>query len=152
MPFPLLGLLPSILRSVAKVTGISVVGDAADAITKAQLTPEQQAELQDQLLRHEQAMKALGLEELKTAVSESVAMIGSGDKFVSRARPSMLYAATGITILLCFAVFYAIVSSVKLDLGVFAAITSLLVPLWGASGYYIGQRTKEKLGRNGNSE
>lgn len=152
MPFPLLRLLPGILKTVASVTGLDVAKQAADAIASAQLSPEQEATLQAELQRHEEAMKALSLDELKTAVSESIAMVQSGDRFVSRARPAMLYAATGITILLCFAVGYAIVRHIALDLGVFAAITSLLVPLWGASGYYIGQRTKEKLGKNGSAE
>src|SRR6266480_1088108 len=91
MAFPLLGLLPSILRTVASITGLAPVKEAAEALANAQLSPEKQEELQEALLRHEQAMKALSNDELKTVVSESLALIASPDKFTSRARPFGLY-------------------------------------------------------------
>ena len=145
MPFPLLGLLPGILRTVASITGLAPVKEAAEAIASAQLTPEQQATLQEALLRHEQAMKALSVEELKSAVSESVAMVQSSDKYTSRARPTMLYVATGITAVLCVIVGIAVLKSTKIELGTVGAIVSLMTPLWGAGGYYIYARTREKL-------
>lgn len=144
MPFPLLGLLPSILKSVAKVSGLSVVADAADALQKAQLTPEQQAELQESLQRHEAAMKELSVEEMKTAMSESLAMLSSADKYVSRARPTGLYA------------FYAVSAAIAVGMlcGVHVdatAILTVLTPLGGVSGVYVYARTKEKLSLGGQS-
>src|SRR5574341_480663 len=96
----LLGLLPNVLKAVGKVLGIDVVTQAGDALAGAQIPPEKQVELQLALAAHEEKLKALGIEELKTVLSENLAMIASPDKFVSRARPTMLYVATGITSLL----------------------------------------------------
>ena len=151
MAFPLLKLLPSLLRTIGKITGLPL-GDAATALEGAKLTPEQQLALQESLERHEQAMKALSVDEMKTAISESLAMIQSEDKFVKHARPSMLYAATAITVALCIAVGVAILKASPIDLGTIGAITSLMVPLWGASGYYVGKRSEEKIAgmQNGN--
>jgi len=145
MAFPLLGLIPGILRTIASITGLSPVKEAADAIQNAQLSPEKLAELQEALQRHELAMKALSVDELKTAVSESVAMITSPDKYVSRARPSGLYAAYAISTALAV----ALVFGVKIDA---AAILTLMGPMYGAASVYVWRRTSEKLGGNGNSE
>lgn len=155
MAFPLLKLLPGILKTIGKLTGLPL-GDAATTLETAQLTPEQLNAVQDALQRHEEAMKALSVDELKSTISavmsENLAMIQSPDKFVARARPTMLYAATGITTGLALAIGITIVRDIHIDLGATAAVLSLMTPLWGAGGYYIGQRTKEKLGGNGNSE
>jgi hypothetical protein len=140
----LLKLLPGILKTIARLTGLPL-GDAASALEGAQLTPEQAAAVQDALQRHEQAMKALSVEELKAVISENVAMVTSPDKYVSRARPTGLY------------IFYAItgVLAVAKILGAAidpSAIVTILLPLGGTSGLYVYQRTQEKLGKNGNSE
>src|SRR5437879_2376229 len=124
MAFPLLGLIPGILRTIASITGIAPANVAADAIQNAQIPPEKLAELQEALQRHELAMKALSVDELKTAVSESVAMLQSDDKFTKRARPSALYAATLITAALAAAMIF----KVHLDTG---ALTAIMLPLWG---------------------
>jgi hypothetical protein len=144
MAFPLLKLLPSILRTIVKLTGLPL-GDAATALEGAQLTPEQAAAVQEALQRHEAAMKALSVEELKAVISENVAMVTSPDRFVSRARPTGLY------------IFYLItgVLAVAKILGAAidpSAIVTILLPLGGTSGLYVYQRTQEKLGKNGNSE
>jgi len=151
MAFPLLKLLPGILKTIGRLTGLPL-GDAATALEKAEFTPEQAAAVQEALQRHEAAMKQLSNDELRTIMSESLAMVTSSDKFVSRARPTMLYAATGITSVLAIVIGATVARGIHIDLGATAAISSLLVPLWGASGYYIGKRTAEKLGGNGNSE
>lgn len=144
----LLKLLPRLLGTAAKALGVDI-DSAVRAIVGEQLTPEQQVALQTALAQHEREMKALSVEEMKIAVSESIAMIGSSDRFVSRARPVMLYAATAITCLLCCAVGYALVTNTTIELGAVGAIVSLMTPLWGAGGYYIHSRTKEKLNGNG---
>src|SRR5512143_1720613 len=93
----LLGLLPTILKAVGKVLGIDVVKQAGDALAGAAIPPEKQVELQLALAAHEEKLKELGIEELKTVLSENLAMIASPDKFVSRARPFGLYTACLIT-------------------------------------------------------
>lgn len=138
MAFPLLGLLPTILKTIGRVTGLGVLNDASDALSKAQLTPEQQATLQSELMRHEAAMKQLSIDEMKTAMSESIAMISSSDRYVSRARPTGLYIFYGVS----SAIAVGMLFGVKVDP---TAILTLLAPLAGVSGTYVYQRTKEKL-------
>src|SRR5216117_831209 len=75
----LFSLLPSILKAVGSVLGIGVVKDAGAALAAAQISPEQQVALQEALLVHEKEMAQINLDELKTAISESVAMIQSDD-------------------------------------------------------------------------
>jgi hypothetical protein len=144
MAFPFLKLLPSVLRTIAKITGLPL-GDAATALEGAKITPEQQLALQESLERHEQAMKALSIDEMKTAMSESLAMIASPDKYVSRARPTGLYIFYGVS----GGIAAAMIFGVHIDA---TAILTILGPLAGVSGTYVYQRTQEKLGRNGNSE
>jgi len=140
----LFSLLPSILKAVGSVLGIGVVKDAGAALAAAQISPEQQVALQEALLVHEKEMAQINLDELKTAISESVAMIQSDDVYTKRARPTALYAATGITAGLAIAMIFG----QHLDTG---ALTALLLPLWGAGGYYIYSRTQEKLSGRQNS-
>jgi len=143
MAFPLLKLLPTVLRTVGKVVGIDIFDKAADAITGVQLTPEQQAALEQAMLVHEREMRALSIEEMRTVMSESLAMISSSDKYVARARPTGLY----IAYLCTLALVVALVAQVKIDP---AAILTLMGPLFGAQGYYMHLRTKEKMnGGNG---
>jgi hypothetical protein len=80
---------------------------------------------------------------MKEFVSEAIAEIGSNDKYVSRARPTGLYIAYTVTL----AITAGLLLQVKMDLG---PVISLLTPLFGAGGYYMFLRTKEKMnGGNG---
>lgn len=136
-----LGILKGALGVIGDVTGIGILKQASAAIET--IPPEKQAEIQVALLAHEAQMKQLGIDEMKIAISESLAMINSSDKFVSRARPFGVYAASIITAGLAI----AMICSIKLDTG---AIVYLLAPLWGSAAYYTFSRTKEKTaGANG---
>ncbi len=135
----LAGLLPTILKTVGKITGIGIVSDAGDALQKAQLTPEQQIALNAALAEHEEKMAQISLDQLKTVMSESLAEIESPDKFVARARPAGLYIAYVGTL----AIIAAEIAGVKLDSG---AIITLLAPMWGQAAWYTQKRTQEKLG------
>lgn len=90
-----LGILKGALGVIGDVTGIGILKQASAAIET--IPPEKQAEIQVALLAHEAQMKQLGIDEMKIAISESLAMINSSDKYTSRARPTALYAATIIT-------------------------------------------------------
>jgi hypothetical protein len=127
---------------VGSVLGIGVVKDAGDALSKAQLSPDQQAALQEALLTHEQAMAQINLDEFKTVMGESLAEIQSPDKFVARARPAGLYVAYVGSL----ALIIATIVGVKIDSG---AIITLLAPMWGQAAWYSYNRTQEKLGTNG---
>jgi len=142
MAFPLLGLLPSILKTAARITGLSVLKDAGEALATAQLTPEQQAQLQEATQRHEAAMKQLSIDELRTVMSESLTMLQSEDRYVKRARPTGLYAFYAV----CTAACVAIVLGVEVDA---TALLTVLAPLGGVTGTYVWARTKERL--NGGS-
>lgn len=142
MALPLLALLPAALKTIAKITGLDIVGKAGDVLASTQLSPEKQAELQQAMLAHEAQMKALGIEEMKAAMSESMVMLGSDDKYVKRARPTGLY------------IFYAITAAIAVGmlLGVEidpTAVLTILAPLAGVGGTYVYRRTTEKLGGNG---
>lgn len=138
----LFALLPKILNVAGRVLGIGVLKDASAALSAVQLTPEQETQLQQALLVHEAAMKQLSIDEMKTAMSESLAMISSSDKYVSRARPTGLY------------IFYAVSAGIALGMlfGVHVdptAVLTILAPLAGVGGTYVYARTKEKLSGNG---
>ena len=141
----LLGLLPNVLKAVGKILGIDVVKQAGDALAGATLSPEQQVAVQQALAEHEEKLKELGIEELKTVLSENLAMIASPDKFVSRARPFGLYTACLITTGMAVAE----IAGVKIDTG---AIVTLIAPMWGSAACYSYNRTQEKLAnfKNGN--
>lgn len=134
----LLALLPEVLKVVGKVTGLSVFGNASTALTGLQLPPEKQVELQEAVLVHEQQMKALSIEEMKTAMSEGLAMIASPDKYVARARPTGLY----IFYLVSAAIAIGMLFGVKIDP---TAVLTILGPLAGVGGTYVYQRSQEKI-------
>jgi len=138
----LLGLLPNIIKTAARVLGLSKVEDVVSALESGNMPPEKRVELQLALQSHEQAMKALSIEELKTVMSETSLMIQSEDLYTKRARPSGLYAAYLISI----ALVVALIAGVKIDA---TAILTICGPLYGAQAYYIGQRTREKLNGHG---
>lgn len=139
----LLGFLPGIIRTVGSVLNIGFLKDGADALEKAQLTPEQQASMQSALQTYELQMKQLGLEEFKTVMSESLAEITSPDRYVARARPTGLY----IAYLGTAALVAANIAGVKIDTG---AMVTLLTPMWSQAAWYTYNRTKEKLANGGN--
>lgn len=154
----LLGLLPNALKAVGSIDipGVSAAANMlAGALDKDKLTPEQQAQLNAALLPHEEKMAELALQgrQLDAGVAHddvdlAKAELASGDKFTSRARPSLLYLAGGIT---------AIIALTDMALAVYAAINhtepvvipsgatiELLLPLWGHAGFYTFSRTQEK--------
>lgn len=149
MGIPLLGLIPKIIKTAAGILGVDSVKDVVDAISNNKLTPEQRQALELATLEYQKEMRAFDIEELKASLSESIAMIQSPDKYTSRARPTMLYAATFVTVLLCLSIGVAILNSIHVDLGIAGVVSSMLLPLWGAAGWYVHNRTKEKMNGNG---
>lgn len=141
MGISLLKVLPGVLKAAAKVLGLDI-GKAVEAIVGEQLTPEQQSALNLAMLDHEIAMKQIGLDELKTVLSETQLMLSSEDKYVSRARPTGLYIAYACSV----AMTIALVTGTAVDA---AAILTLMAPLYGAQGYYMHLRTREKMNGNG---
>ena len=139
----LLTFLPGVLKTLGGILGISdKVKVVTDALASADGSPELRAQLQQALLAHEAEMRRLGIEELKAVMSESLAMITSPDKFVSRARPTLLYLAGLITAALAAAKIFGVV--INND------VIWLIGPMWGQAGWYTYQRTREKLnGGNG---
>lgn len=141
----LLGLLPGILKTVGKVLGIGKLNEAADELSKAQIPADKQVELQKALIDQVAQIRQLDVEELKTVMTEALAEIQSGSKYVSYARPTGLY---------CFyfgslALIGAMLFGLKFDL---APIIGVLSPMAGVGGVYVYRRTTEKLNGNGTSE
>lgn len=134
----LLGLLPDALKVLGKALGIGVLTDAGNAIASASLNPDQQIAMQKALQDHETQLAQINLDAFKTAMSESLAEIQSGDKFVSRARPTGLY----IYYVVCLAIIGALIAGIKLDA---TAILTIVAPLAGTGGFYIYNRTQEKV-------
>ena len=135
-------IIPGVLKAIGKITGLDIVNKAADALSTAQLTPEQQADLQKALIAETVQLRQLDIDELKTVMSESIAEIQSADKYVSRARPTGLY----LFYLATFAITIALVLGVKVDS---TAILATLGPLGGVGGTYVFRRTTEKLNGGG---
>ena len=139
----LLTFLPSVLKTLGGILGISdKVKVVTDALASAEGSPELRAQLQQALLGHEAEMQRLNIEEMKAAMSESLAMIASEDKFVKRARPFGLYAFYVCTL----ALVGAHIAGIAIDP---AAILTILAPLAGVGGTYVYRRTTEKLNGNG---
>lgn len=136
-----LDLLPGVLKAVAKILGIGKLSEAADALSNAQVTPEQKLELQKALVEFRQ----LDVEELKTVMTEALAEIQSTDKYVSRARPTGLY----LFYIVSAGLATALILGVKIDP---TAVLTILGPLAGVGGTYVYRRTTEKLNGNGTSE
>lgn len=141
-------IIGGVLKTAARVAGIKIGGDASSVLDKAaeilsqvKDTPEFRLES----MKHEEELRKIAVAEMEVANQESIAMIASEDKWVKRARPIMLYAATAITVILCFMVGIAALNETKIDLGVVGAIVSLMTPLWGVSGTYVYRRSTEKI-------
>ena len=137
-------ILGDVLNVAGSVTGIGILKDAATALNGANIPPEQQEQIQEALMKHQEVMGQQRIDELKEFISESLAEINSSDKYTSRARPTGVYAATLITTILAVGMLWG----VKLDTG---AVATLLVPLWGSAAYYTYNRTQEKIS-NGNHQ
>ena len=111
-----------------------VLNQAAEIVSRIKDTPE----VRLAMLEHEQELKRLAIEEMRVANEESLAMIASDDKFVSRARPSGLY-----TFYVC-AVAEIVAELLGADIDPVAILT-ILAPLAGVGGTYVLNRTREKL-------
>lgn len=134
----LLGILPGALKVVGKITGLDIIKQAGEALEGSSLKPEQKVELEKALLDYNKEIRKLDIEELKTVLSENLAMIQSDDKYVARARPTGLY------------IFYIV--SATLAIGMLfgfkpdpTAILTILGPLAGVGGTYVYKRTQEKM-------
>ena len=138
----ILGFLPGLLKVVGDVTGIKLFGDASNALAGTQLTPQQQADLEKATQEYSVQIAQIGLDQFKTAMSESLAEIQSPDKYVSRARPTGLY----IFYLVSGAIAIGMLFGVKIDP---TAVLTILGPLAGVGGTYVYQRTKEKIANGG---
>src|SRR2546428_2902144 len=99
--FPLLTLIPGVLKTVARIAfggqPDNPLTQAATTVENLSIPPEKQAEMQAALQAHEEQMKQLSIDEMKAAMQESMAMIASPDKYVSRARPTGLYIFYGVS-------------------------------------------------------
>lgn len=134
----LLGLLPAVLRTVGKIIGRPAEADAiAGTVERADIPPEKREELAAALASYEVQLRQLDVEALKAMISETTTMVQSGDKYVSRARPTGLYVAYAITVALAV----GLIAGVDLDP---TAILTILTPCWGASGYYMHLRSEDK--------
>lgn len=139
IPAALLKLLPTILHTVGKFTGLEAVTKAAEALSGAPpLSPEKAAELEVALGAQTVELRKVELEELRALLAEQTAEVQSEDRFVSRARPSGLYAFYAVSV----AVAVALLAGVKIDP---TAILTVIAPLAGVGGTYVVSRTREKL-------
>ena len=143
MSLPILKWLPKIVKAAAGILGLDSVKELADAIENDKLTPEQRLALAQAAQEHEAAMRQLGIDEMKTAMGEYMAMIASPDKYVSRARPTGLYIYYAATLFLTVTM---ALNGVKDPTLYF----TVLGPLAGVGGLYVYKRTTEKMnGGNG---
>ena len=143
MGLPIVRIAAGVFRAAAKIVGVDVLNEAAKTVEALQMTPEQEQAFKVAVMEHERELRQLDIEEIKTAMGESLAMIGSSDKYISRARPTGLYIAYVCTA----AMAVALIAGKHIDA---TAILTLMGPLYGAQGYYMHLRTKEKLnGGNG---
>lgn len=142
MGFPLIGLLPKILKAAGSILGVDSVKDIVDSLQNNKFTPEQRLQLELAMNEQVKELRQLDIEELKTVMSETSLMIQSDDKFVKRARPTGLYVAYACSV----AMTIALIAKIHIDP---TAILTLMGPLYGAQGYYMHLRTKEKM--NGGS-
>ncbi|MCI0349106.1 MAG: hypothetical protein L0Z53_06735 [Acidobacteriales bacterium] len=137
----ILDILGPVIKLAGKALGLGgKAQELADALSGA--PPEVRAQLARDLQEHERAMKALSIEELKTLLSEPLAMIQSEDRFVKRARPFGLYTFYVASVVLVVAQ----IAGATVDP---AAILTILGPLAGVGGTYTYMRTREKLNGNG---
>jgi len=140
-----MGIFDSILKVVktaAGLLGVTSVKDLTAAIEGGKLTPEQRVALDAAAKQFEIENRQIDLEQMKQFVSEAVAEINSGDKYVSRARPTGLYLAYVLSGLIVVGMLFKI----AIDR---ALVAEIMLPMYGAGGYYMYLRTKEKMNGNG---
>jgi len=140
-----MGIFDSILKVVktaAGLLGVTSVKDLTAAIEGGKLTPEQRVALDAAAKQFEIENRQIDLEQMKQFVSEAVAEINSGDKYVSRARPTGLYLAYVLSGLVVVGMLFKI----AIDR---ALVAEIMLPMYGAGGYYMYLRTKEKMNGNG---
>jgi len=151
----ILDVLPAILQTVSKVTGLSNVGDVVNALTGNTLPPEQKVALQQAMLEHENALAQINADQFKSVLTESLAEINSEDNYVKRARPTGLYVGYAVVAFLAALQGFLLAKAVLhnppfsptwLDTG---TMTTILTPLFGTGGLYMWLRTKEKTTSNG---
>jgi hypothetical protein len=135
MGIPIINIAGKIIKAAAGILGVDSVKDVVDAISNNKLTPEQRVAIEAAAQEHEKEMSEL-------ALSETNLMIQSEDKYVKRARPTGLYVAYACSITMTV----ALITGTHIDA---AAILTLMGPLYGAQGYYMHLRTKEKMNGNG---
>lgn len=137
-PADLLKILPGLLKIVGNVTGLSAVKDAADALGGVNLSPEKQAELEIALGSQMVEVRKVEAEELKAILAEHIEEVKSDDAYVRRARPTGLY----VFYLVSVAVVIGLLLKIDIDP---TAILTVIGPLAGVGGYYVGNRTREKV-------
>lgn len=142
MGIPLLGLIPKIIKTAASILGVDSVKDVVDAIEGNKLTPDQRVALDTAAKTYEVEMRQIDTEQMKQFVSEAVAEITSSDKYTSRARPTGLYMAYALSLLVAI----AMIAKIPVDR---ALIAEIILPMYSAAGYYMFLRTKEKMNGNG---
>lgn len=135
MGIPILGPILKIVKAAAGILGVDSVKDVFDTISQNKLTPEQRLALEALEKEHVREMTEL-------ALSETNLMIQSEDRYVSYARPTGLYVAY----LGSIGLVVALIAGVSIDP---TAILTLMGPLYGAQGYYMHLRTKEKMNGHG---
>lgn len=145
MGFPLISLIPKIVKTAANILGVDSIKDVVDTFEQNRLTPEQRVALDAADKQFALDMRQADIDELKTFMSESLAEIQSSDKYVSRARPTGLYIFYAVSAAIAIGMLFGI----KIDP---TAVLTILGPLAGVGGTYVYKRTQEKLGGNGNSE
>lgn len=134
--------LPKLLKTAGSILGVNSVGDIVDALEGNKMTPEQKVALDAAAKQFEIENRQIDTEQMKQFVSEAIAEIQSTDKFVSRARPTGLYLAY----LLSGLVIGGMLFHIPVDR---ALVAEIMVPMYGAGGYYMYLRTKEKMNGNG---
>lgn len=140
MGLPIIG---GLIKAVGEITGLSSVKDVVDAIIGDKLTPEQKLQLNEAAKQYSIQDRQIDTEQMKLFVSEAIAEINSPSKFVSFARPLGLYFAYLLSIL----VVIGMLAHWNID---HALVAEVMLPLYGAGGYYMHLRTREKLnGQNG---
>jgi hypothetical protein len=137
-PALLLKVLPGLLKTVGKLTGLSKVSEAGEALAGAPaLSPDKAAELEVALGAQMVELRRVEADELKAILAEHIEEVKSDDAYVRRARPTGLY----VFYLVSVAVVVGLLLKIDIDP---AAILTVIGPLAGVGGYYVGNRTKEK--------
>jgi len=154
MAFNPIGFLGEGIKIIGGVLNNDTISNIGKGLTgeNNDIPPEKKAQLQTLLYDHVEKMRSLGIEEMKVkmdelrlAISEDIEMIKSPDKYVSRARPTSLYAAVVLTSFMVVVVGILMLNKISIDWSGVASVSSLILPLWGHAAWYSKLRTDEKL-------